>query len=124
MENINDLEARREAILNEMRSIRSLRRGNISEQFLKGQHQGIRQPVLRGPYYVLLRREGKRVISQRVTSGSELAQARQDIESHKRFVALCREFEILTEQLGEIERKSPMGQEKKRRRLPSNKNPK
>jgi hypothetical protein len=123
METINDLEARRDAILNEMRSIRSLRRGNISEQFLKVQHQGIKQPVLRGPYYVLLRREGKKVISQRVTSSPELAQARQDIESHKRFVALCREFEILTEQLGEIERESPMAQEKKRRRLPSNKNP-
>ena len=122
MDTINNLEARRDAILNEMRSIRSLRRGNISEQFLKVQHQGIKQPVLRGPYYVLLRREKEKVISQRVASGSELAQARQDIESHKRFVALCREFEILTEQLGEIERESPMGQKKKRRRLPLNRN--
>lgn len=122
MNTIHDLEAKRDAILNEMRSIRSLRRGNISEQFLRVRHQGIKEPVLRGPYYVLLRRDGKQVISQRVTSGSKLAQARQDIESHKRFVALCREFEILTEQLGEIERESPMGQEKKRRRLPSNRN--
>ena len=119
MDTINDLEARRDAILDEMRSIRSLRRGNISER-TKVQHQGIKQPVLRGPYYVLLRREGKKVISQRVTSGSELAQARQDIESHRRFVALCHEFEILTEQLGEIERESPMAQEKKRRRSRSN----
>lgn len=123
MNSINDLEARRGAILEEMRSIRSLRRGNISEQFLKVRHQGIREPVLRGPYYVLLRRDGKKVISQRVTSGSELAQARKDIESHKRFVALCREFEMLTEQLGELERESStMGQEKKRRKLLSNKN--
>jgi len=119
MDTINDLQARRDAILEEMRSIRSLRRGNISEQFLKVHHQGFREPVLRGPYYVLLRRDGKKVISQRVTSGPELEQARRDIESHKRFVALCREFEILTEQLGEIERESPaLGQEKKRRKLP------
>jgi len=122
MSTISDLEARRNAILEEMRSIRSLRRGNISEQFLKVRHQGIRVPVLRGPYYVLLRRDGKNVISQRVTSGPELAQAREDIESHRRFVALCREFEMLTEQLGELEREpSPIGQEKKQRRLPSNK---
>lgn len=120
MNTIRDLEDRRDAILDEMRSIRSLRRGNISEQFLKVRHQGVREPVLRGPYYVLLRRSGKKVISQRVTSGSELEQARLDIESHKRFVALCREFEALTEQLGEIERDSPaMGREKKRHRLPS-----
>jgi hypothetical protein len=124
MNTINDLEARRNAILQEMRSIRSLRRGNISEQFLKVRHQGIREPVLRGPYYVFLRRDGKKVISQRVTSGPELAQARQDIESHKRFIALCREFEMLTEQLGELERESStMGQEKKRPKLPSNKKP-
>ena len=124
MKTITDLEARRDAILEEMRSIRSLRRGNISEQFLKVRHQGIREPVLRGPYYVLLRRDGKKVISQRVTSGPELAQAREDIESHKRFVVLCREFEMLTEQLGELERESStMGQEKKQRRLPSNKKP-
>jgi hypothetical protein len=125
MNTINDLEARRNAILDEMRSIRSLRRGNISEQFLKVRHQGIREPVLRGPYYLLLRRDGKRVISQRVTSGPGLAQARADVEAHKWFMALCREFAMLTEQLGELERESStMGQEKKRRRLPSNKKPK
>jgi hypothetical protein len=118
MNSIHELEARRDAILDEMRSIRSLRRGNISEQFLKVQHQGIRAPVLRGPYYVLMRRDGKRVISQRVSSGAALEQARKDIESHKRFVALCREFEIVTEQLGELERGSlELGQEKKRHRL-------
>jgi len=122
VDTIHDLEAKRESILTEMRSIRSLRRGNISEQFLKVRHQGVREPVLRGPYYVWLRRDGKKVISQRVTSGSELERMRRDIEAHKRFVALCREFESLTEQLGDIEQESPaMGQEKKRRRLPSSK---
>jgi hypothetical protein len=124
MNTINDLEAKRDAILQEMRSISSLRRGNISEQFLKVRHRGFREPVLRGPYYVLLRRDGKKVISQRVSSGSELAQARADVESYKRFVALCREFEVLTEQLGELQRESSViGQEKKRHRLPSNKKP-
>lgn len=121
MDTITDLDARRNAILEEMRSIRSLRRGNISEQFLKVRHKGIREPVLRGPYYVLMRRDGKKVVSQRVTSGSALAQAQKDIESHRRFVALCREFEMLTERLGELERESaPMEREKKRRRSLSN----
>lgn len=121
METINGIEAKRNAILEEMRSIRSLRRGNISEQFLKVKHQGIKEPVLRGPYYVLLRRDGMKVISQRVSAGSELVEAREDVERHKRFVALCRQFEMLTEQLGELERTAPaMGQEKKRHRLRSN----
>lgn len=122
MTTINDIEAKREAILEEMRSIRSLRRGNISEQYLKVQHRGVREPVLRGPYYVLMRRDGKKVISQRVTKGPALEQARKDIESHRRFVTLCREFEALTEQLGELEHEFPkMEREKKRRKLPLNK---
>ncbi len=122
MDAINDLEVRRNAILEEMRAIRSLRRGSISEQFLKVRHQGIREPVLRGPYYVLMRRDGKKVISQRVPSGPELAQAREDVARHRQFVALCREFETLTERLGELERGSAaLSQEKKRHRLRSNK---
>lgn len=122
MDTIQDLEAKRNGILDQMRSIRSLRRGSISEQFLKVKHQGLRQPVLRGPYYLFQRREGNRVISQRVSSGPELTRAREDIERHKRFVSLCREFEALTERLGELERESPtLGQEKKRRRLRSSK---
>ena len=46
-----------------------------------------------------------------MTSGSELAQA-QDIESHKRFIALCREFEILDPNNSEMSASPPMGQEK------------
>jgi hypothetical protein len=122
MNTVEELEARRSTVLEQMRSIRSLKRGSITEQYLNVRHKGIREAVFRGPYYVFSRREGNKTSSRRL-SVPELEQARQDIESHKRFVALCREFEILTEQLGEIERESPMGQEKKRLRLPSNKNP-
>lgn len=117
-----DLESRRKAILEQMQSIRSMRRGSISEQFLKVRHQGVVEPVSRGPYYVLSRREGNKTSSQRLRSAAEIAQARKDIEGHRRFVALCREFELVTERLGELERESPaLEREKKRRRWLSSK---
>jgi hypothetical protein len=78
-------------------------------------HKGIREAVSRGPYYVFSRREGNKTSSRRL-SIYELEQVRKDIEAHKRFVELCREFEILTERLGEAERKSPDFEREKKRR--------
>ncbi len=115
MNTLEELEARRSSILEEMRSIRSLKRGSITEQFLNVRHKGIREAVSRGPYYVFSRREGNKTSSRRL-SISELEQARKDIEAHRRFVELCREFEILTERLGEAERKSPGFEREKKRR--------
>jgi hypothetical protein len=117
---IEEIEARREAIVSEMCAIRSMRRGTINEQFLniagdKGKKRGIQL----GPYYVLSRREGGRTVSRRLSRGEELQQAQRDVEEYKRFVGLCGEFEELTEQLGEMEREGAQpGQEKKRRKSP------
>lgn len=123
MNRIQDIEARREAILQELRSLRSLRRGTINEQFLKIRLKGEDAPVRRGPYYVLSRREGGKTVSQRLTSPERLKQAQQEVASYQRFVALCREFEQLTEKLGERERagSEDLEAKKKRRRWPSSK---
>jgi hypothetical protein len=96
----------------QMQSIRSLKRGSITEQFMNVQHKGIRESVSRGPYYVFSRREGNKTSSRRLPI-AELANARKDVEAYKRFVELCREFEILTEWLGEAERQSPELERKK-----------
>jgi hypothetical protein len=73
--------------------------------------------VLRGPYYLISRRGGKKTVGYRLTSEAELARARRDVEAHQRFTALCREYEELTERLGRLERESGEGlAEKKRRR--------
>ena len=103
-----------------MCSIRSMRRGTINEQFLNiGRDKGKKGGVKLGPYYVLSRREGGRTVSRRLSRGEELQQAQRDVEEHKKFVGLCGEFEELTEQLGDLERRGAQsGQEKKPRKSP------
>jgi Family of unknown function (DUF6788) len=121
MNPIQAIETRRNAILEEIRSIRSMKRGTINEQYFKGYLKGKKGAVTRGPYYVLSRREGARTVSQRLVSPQELQGAQQDVASYRRFVLLCREFEQLTEKLGELERHaSDLTEEKKQPQSPSN----
>jgi len=122
MDTVQQLEARRNAILEEMRSIRSMRRGTVNEQYFKTRLKGRKGIVHQGPYYVLSRREGEKTVSKRLRSVAELEQVRRDVGQYKRFLGLCQEFERLTARLGELERgEQGFEQEKKRFRSPSSK---
>jgi len=112
---VQELEARRNGILEEMRSIRSMRRGTINEQHFKSRLKGKRGIVLQGPYYVLSRREGEKTVSKRLRSLGELEEARREVGAYKRFMTLCREFEELTMRLGEQEKVEPEVEEEKKR---------
>jgi hypothetical protein len=115
MNTVRELERRREAIFQQMRSIRSMQRGTVNEQYLKVPHKGRPEPALCGPYYVLTGKQAGRTVSRRLTDPEQLEQARADVAAHRRFVELCREFERLTEQLGQLQRRSGADQGKKRR---------
>ncbi len=122
MDSILQLESRRNAVLEEMRSIRSMRRGTVNEQYFKTRLKGRKGIVHQGPYYVLSRREGEKTVSKRLRSVGELEQAQKDVAEYKRFLGLCQEFERLTARLGELERSEQgLEQEKKRFRSPSSK---
>ncbi len=122
MDTIEQLESRRNAVLEEMRSIRSMRRGTVNEQYFKTRLKGGKGIVHQGPYYVLSRREGEKTVSKRLRSVRELEQAQKDVAEYKRFLGPCQEFERLTARLGELERgEQGLEQEKKRFRSPSSK---
>ena len=122
MDTVQQLEARRNTILEEMRSIRSMRRGTVNEQYFKTHLKGKKGMVRQGPYYVLSRREGAKTVSKRLRFVAELEQAQKDAAEYKRFLGLCQEFEQLTARLGELERgEQGFEQEKKRFRSPSSK---
>jgi hypothetical protein len=120
MQVLKEIEEKREVILKQMRQIRSMERGSITEQYMKVPHKGKKEPVMRGPYYMLTRRENDRTVGYRLKTPQDLERARRDVEAHKRFVQLCRQFEELTQRLGELERADDKDEvEKKRRRLRS-----
>ncbi|RLC54846.1 MAG: hypothetical protein DRI30_08520 [Chloroflexi bacterium] len=122
MSEIKEIEKRRDELLERMKAIRSMRKGTINEQYMKVYPKGKKKPSLRGPYYVISRREGGRTVSERLTSPADLERAREEVTAHKRFLSLCKQFETLTERLGELERSGEdMSLEKKRSRSPSSK---
>lgn len=104
MKTREELEAKREALLSQMRLIRSLKRGTLSIRPEKVRHKGRKEPVWLGPYALFVRREGKRTVGWRLRTPEAVAQAREDISAYERFMALCKEYVHATEQLGEVER--------------------
>ena len=114
---ISSMQKRRAAITQELLAIRSLRPGNINEQYVRAMRAG--EPVSRGPYPVLCWREGKKVLSERLSTPEQLAQAQQDVANHKHFKNLCKEFESLTRQLGEAERQEAASEEAVKKGLKS-----
>jgi len=115
MDTVRTLEEKREQVLEQMRAIRSMRRGSVTEQYLKVRHKGKRKPVVRGPYWVYTWKEGGKTVGQRL-SREEAEQVKKDVEAHRKFVALCKEFETLTMRLGDVEVEGVLTPEKKRPR--------
>ena len=101
MKSIEEISTERQAILKRMADINWMKRGTINEQFLKVKIKGKTEPVSRGPYYVFSRREGSNTASKRLKTGEELDWMRKGVEEYRKFKQLCRQFEELTEQLGE-----------------------
>ena len=109
---IRQLEARRLAILEEIRSIDSMRRGTVQEQFFQIRRKGSKELTRQGPYYIWTRSEGGKTVSQRLTSAEAVEPARADVAAYNRFQALCGEYMEVTSQMGV--RKRTTAQEKKR----------
>lgn len=118
MNPIQQVLARRQAVVRQMLAIGSMQRGSISEQYLWVRHKGRAEPVRCGPYYVLSKRQEGKTVSRRLTSPEALEEARRDVAAHRRFVALCKQFEALTEQLGQLERDAQQAAPEKKRSRP------
>lgn len=122
MTRLERLEAKRLAVLDEMGKIRTLRKGSLGEQWFPVVRDGKKTEKLRGPYYVWTYKADKKTISERIRGPRGVERARQDEAYYKRFKELCREYEALTQQLGELERQesSEMEALKKGRKSRSN----
>jgi len=107
---IAKLHARRKEIVQALLAIRSLERGALSEQYFTRPGLPGQPSVKRGPYYVISRWEEGRNRSRRIKREA-VSQVRKDLENHERFMALCKELEELTRQLGVLEREGAASQE-------------
>ena len=112
MQQLTALERRRECILEEIRAIRTMRKGSVSEQYLKVYHKGAKEPALRGPYWVYTRKEQGKTVSQRLSS-TEAEQLRKGVGAYHQFQALCREYVEITEKIGELTREQRVVPDKK-----------
>jgi hypothetical protein len=99
-----------------------MERGSINEHYVRVKLRSQKEPILRGPYYVISRRGEKKTVGYHLKTPEALMGARRAVAAHHRFRELCREFEAVTEELGRrlvpAEDASP---EKKRRRSRSSK---
>ena len=87
----NQVEQKRTEILDQMRKIKRLRQGSISEQYYgTGQKR-------QGPYYVLQGYVDGKHWSKRIPV-DQVEQVRADLKAGAHFEALCREFGEVTEE--------------------------
>jgi hypothetical protein len=103
MRTIRELEIRRERILDSLGRMRCMRKGTVSAQRFAVVREGRKTDRMRGPYFVWTWKEKKKTRSRRMGPGPELERLEEELANQKRFGALCREFEELTRQLGDLE---------------------
>lgn len=118
--NRNELERQRQDILRQMGKIRTMRRGSVSEQFLKVTHKEEAQPVLRGPYYLWQYWINGKPVRKRLRTRQEVEAARHEVAAYKAFEGLCQAYVRTTEALGALDHQEADGQEtlKKTRKSP------
>jgi hypothetical protein len=105
------LEKQRSKILEQMAALDRIERGRLSEQFLKGHKDG--QPVSWGPYYVLQRRLGQKVLKERVPA-ERLETVQADIRNHEHFLELAARFAEVTETMTGLQDADPALKKKTR----------
>jgi hypothetical protein len=113
------LERQRTEILKRMERIRTMRRGTVSEQFLKVSQKGQAEPVERGPYYLWQYWEQGKPLRKRLRSAAEVAAAQKEVAAHKEFEELCARYVRVAEQLGELEREAAASHEAVKKGLKS-----
>jgi hypothetical protein len=93
------MKVRRDEILEEMRSIRRLKRGKLTQQTLKRTGaDGSRQE--RGPYHSLQHWSGGRNNSRRVPP-EEIERVREAVDGYQKLLRLTEEFAQITEALSD-----------------------
>ena len=114
---LSQLEARREQILQQIKSIDRLRRGTLSRQFFKKRRSGSK--AKQGPYYVLQGYLQGQKFSERVPA-EQAAQVEPLVANYKRFEQLAEEFVTVTDQITRMSQAAPDAKKNSRRKSDRN----
>ena len=114
---LSQLEARREQILQQIKSIDRLRRGTLSRQFFKKRRSGSK--AKQGPYYVLQGYLQDQKFSERVPA-EQAAQVEPLVANYKRFEQLAEEFVTVTDQITRMSQAAPDAKKNSRRKSDRN----
>lgn len=116
------IENQRKTVAEKILAIRSLRKGCINEQWFPVVREGKKTEDLRGPYFVFTYKAEGKTVSERLQGEVALARAREDAANYQEFRTLCAQLEALTLELGELERREDVEEErvKKKPKSPSN----
>ena len=96
-----NLEQQRQSLLQRLSSLREVRRGSLTEQFLMVQHvDGSR--AKRGPYPLLTRKEAKKTVSVRVSDPALVPLYRQQIQAMREFESVVDQLVRVGEQLSDL----------------------
>ena len=107
----------RSVILDQMAALDRMERGRLFEQFFKGQKDG--QSVTWGPYYVLQRRHGDKVLKERVPA-ERLPTLQADIQHHQQFQELAERYAQITEEMTRLQDADPELKKKPKLSKPTN----
>lgn len=112
MNSIEELEYRKNELITQIQDLETMRRGTISEQYLKVPRKNL-EPSLRGPYYVFAKNLKGKTISSRINNFEELELLRKDVENYKKFNNLSKEFVSVMEAITDIKRSESTADSKK-----------
>src|SRR6266852_743990 len=99
--NYPKLEQQRQVLLQQLSSLRELRRGSLTEQFLTVKHTD-GSMVKRGPYPLLTRKQGQKTVSLRLKDPQLIPVYRRQIQAMREFETVVDQFVRVGEQLSDL----------------------
>jgi hypothetical protein len=96
-----NLEHQRQALLQQLSGLQQLRRGSLTEQFLRVKRRDGSQ-VKCGPYPLLTRKEGQKTVSLRLTDPELVPLYRQQIQAMRQFETVVDQLVRVGEQLSDL----------------------
>ena len=110
---LDSLEQQRDATLEEMCTIDRLRRGTLSQHYLKKRQAG--QMITHGPYFVLQGYLRGKKFSRHICA-EQATQVEADVKNYQRFQALAERFVTLTDQITQLGGATPDSKKNSRRK--------